>query len=152
MLTVPAYAQTLEGGIKKIETAQQAKEYIFKYTPLEMIDPTPYKAYASQAPEGYRSDLADGRYSIATGNKMLSYSKNNKLIYIAISDKNVMDFPRKLNRYEYPSGKLIETTYGKSTEDGFIFRPDGSLIGTWENGIYREGDRTVNTVKTTYFD
>lgn len=147
-----AEALTLEGGVKKIETAQEAKEYVFKYVPVKLIDPTPYKAYANKAPEGYRTDLSDGRYSIATNHKVLTYTKHDKLEYIAISDKNVLDFPRKLNRYEYPSGKLIEVTYGTSPEDGFIFLPDGSLVGIWENGVYREGDKTLNTAKTTYFD
>lgn len=152
VITSPVYAMTLEGGVKKIETAQEAKEYVFKYTPLKMVDPTPYKAYANKAPEGYRVDLSDGRYSIAMGNKMLTYEKNNKLSYIAISDKSVINFPRKLNRYEYPSGQLIEVTYGTSPTDGFVFRPNGSLIGIWENGIYKEGDKTLNTAITTYYD
>lgn len=151
LLISPAYALTLEGGVKKIETAEQAHEYVFKYVPVKLIDPTPYKAYANKAPEGYRLDYSDGGYSIASGNKMYDY-ENNKLAYIAISDKNVMDFPRKLNRYAYPSGKLVEVTYGTSPKDGYIFRPDGSLIGIWENGIYREGDRTFNTARTTYFN
>jgi len=146
-----ADAQTLEGGIRKIETAQQAKEYVFKYTPLKMVDPTPYKAYASQAPEGYRADYSDGGYSVATGNKMLSYNHNNKLTYIAVSDKNILDFPRKLQRYEYPSGKLIEITYGTSMGNGYIFRPDGSLLGIWENGVYREGEKLINVAKISQF-
>lgn len=151
LLICPAYAMTLEGGVKKIETAQQARQEVF-LKPIWVIDPNPYKMYASKAPDGYRADYSDGSYSIASGNKMYDYNAKNKLTYIAISDKNVMDFPRKLSRYEYPSGKLVELTYGTSKSDGFIFATDGSLIGIWENGIYREGDKTVNTVKISNFD
>lgn len=151
VLIHPAYALTLEGGVKKIETAEQARQEVF-LKPIWVIDPHPYKMYASKAPDGYRLDYSDGTYSIATGSKMLTYSPNNKLIYIAISDKNVMNFPRKLSRYEYPSGKLVELTYGTSPKDGFIFKPDGSLAGIWEDGVLHEGDKLINTAKTTYFN
>lgn len=151
-LALPVYALTLEGGVKKIETAQQAQEYVFKYVPVKLIDPTPYKAYAEKAPEGYRTDLSDGSYAIATGVKIFKY-ENNRLVSIAITDKkNIMEFPRKLSYYLYPSGELEKLTYATSPTDGFIFRPNGSLIGIWENGVYKEGDRTKSIAKTTYFN
>lgn len=150
LFILPAYSQTLEGGIKKIETVQQAKDYVFKYTPLKMVDPTPYKAYAEHAPEGYRTDYSDGRYSIASGNKLYGY-RNNKLYVISIYDKNVFEYPRRSYRYDYPSGKLSSTAYGISEGNGFEFYPDGSLMGIWENNIYREGDKTVTTATITKF-
>lgn len=150
LLISPAYALTLEGGVKKIETAEQAHEYVFKYVPVKLIDPTPYKAYAKQAPEGYRDDYSDGRYSVATGNKMYCY-QDNKLYVIAIFDKNVFKYPRKSYRYDYPSGKLSSIAYGTSEGNGYEFSPNGSLLGIWDNGIYKEGDKTTVTVKTSYF-
>ena len=59
LLISPAYALTLEGGVKKIETAEQAHEYVFKYVPVKLIDPTPYRAYVTKAPEGYRTVISD---------------------------------------------------------------------------------------------
>lgn len=146
LISLPAYSLTLEGGVKTVEQAQ--KEVFFK--PIWIIDPHPYQAYANSAPEGYRNDYDDGRYSIASGNKMYCY-KNNKLYTIVIFDKNVFEYPRKSYRYDYPSGKLSSTAYGISEGNGYEFSPDGSLLGIWENGTYKEGDKTTAVVKTSYF-
>lgn len=148
LLIAPAYSLTLEGGVKKVE---EAREYVFKYVPVKMIDPTPYKVYANTAPEGYRVDYSDGSYSVATGNKMYTYDNKNKLDIISIFDKNVFDYPRKQYRYAYPSGKLCSISYGVSEGNGYIFRPDGSLVGIWENGIYKEGNTIINNAKISSF-
>jgi len=149
LLISPANALTLEGGVKKIETVQDAKQEVF-LKPIWVIDPHPYEMYAKKAPEGYRIDDDNNGYSVASGKKMYDY-ENNKLVSIAISDKNVMNFPRKLLRYEYPSGKLTELTYGTSPTDGYVFRPDGSIKCIWEKGIRYEGERATMKTSTSYF-
>lgn len=150
ILIHPAYALTLEGGVKKIETAEQARQEVF-LKPIWVIDPHPYKMYAEKAPEGYRVDYSDGRYSVASGTKMFCYTPNNKLYLISIFDKNVNEYPRKSYRYFYPSGALASTAYSKSEGNAFEFNPDGSLIGVWENGIYYKGDKITLTTKVTHF-
>lgn len=150
ILFLPANAQVFEGQVTKNYTVQQAHDYVFKYIPVKLIDPKPYKAYATKEPEGFRTDYSDGRYSIASGNKLYGY-RNNKLYVISIFDKNVFEYPRKSYRYDYPSGKLSSIAYGTSEGNGFEFYPDGSLMGIWENNVYKEGDRTVATAKITKF-
>lgn len=148
LLIAPAYSLTLEGGVKT--DVKQAHDYVFKELPLIQIPMKPYKMYAESAPEGYRTDYSDGRYSIASGNKMYGY-RNNKLYVIAIFDKNVFEYPRKSYRYDYPSGKLSSTAYGISEGNGYEFAPDGTLLGVWENNTYKEGNKTTAVAKITRF-
>lgn len=144
LLTSPANALTLEGGVKKIEAAR--KEAFLK--PIWVIDATPYKAYANKAPKGYRKDFSDGGYSVIVGKNGFVY-ENNKLILIAKSDKNALEFPRTSYRYNYPSGTLNSVCHSTSIKDGYIFDAEGNLFVIFKNDIIYQDNLPVLSAITT---
>lgn len=146
LIALPAYTQTIYGEVKKVEEVRQ--EVFLK--PIWVIDPHPYKAYAEKAPEGYRVDYSDGRYSVATGTKMFGY-QDNKLVVISIYNKSIFEYPRTGYQYSYPDGKLIAVSSIQSKGNSYEFNPDGSLIGIWENGIFYKGDKILLTTKVSSF-
>ena len=138
----PAFAVKMQYGV----IAKEA----FKDVQPE-INTTPYKLYVTNAPEGYRKDYSDGSYSVSVGTKGFSY-KNNKLELILISDKSALEFPRKTMNYDYPSGKLLYVAYATSLKDAYIFNPDGSLYGIWEDDVFFKGDKQTLSAKTSLLD
>lgn len=117
------------------------------------IDTTPYKIYATKAPNGYRCDYADD-YQVSIDNKGYLYTYDNKLFEIGISDKRLIDFPRKVYWYTYPQGKLYRITYLVDLYNGFEYDAKGQRIALLVNDkkFYNTGYILDRKTKTTYFN
>lgn len=144
IVAIPAYSVQLQG-----EIVDQARQTAFKNIKPH-IDTKPYENYYKNQPEGYKTEYSNGRRSIHTGNKVYTY-EDGELIAIGVSDKNVLQFPRKTSFYEPKTGKLLCVGYATSSKDSYVFRPDGSLSGIWDNGIFYQNGKPILSITTSFF-
>lgn len=144
IISAPVYSLELKG-----EVIQQARQVAFENLKPQ-IDSKPFQIYAQKQPDGYKTEYSNGRYSIHSGKEVYTY-EDGELLAIGISDKNVVQFPRKTSFYSPKTGKLLCVGYATSPKDSYVFRPDGSLSGVWDNGVfYRDGKPTLS-ITTSFF-
>ncbi len=136
---LPSFAVSLEGRV-----INNVRNDVFANT-QKNINLSPYSELAKNKVNGYRVDYDDGSYSISEGQTTFVYDKFANLSIIALYDKNVFEYPRIQRRYAVPSGKLESVSYGVSEGNGYVFNPDSSLRGIWDNFIFYKNGKAIKS-------
>ena len=160
-ILLPASAYTIKGGVTyTVESARKEAFANVEYTlPKEIIDANRVdpnfkenmkliKLGVKETADRFIGYFADGGYEIVYKNNLyfeFYYHSDGSLEHLAKREK--LTFPLKTYKYD-TDGKLIRVTLDLSSNNAYIFFPDGQLESHWLNN--KEYDLNGKVINQSY--